>query len=282
MNSRLKSFGFGKRKSSNSVVSQDPNATPSQTPPPTGGPVSGAPQIPQQLSIRPGSIASASSTSLSPMNHPGGPNRPPSYSANNFPPGAAPPVGRTSPLTNQGPARTPPSQMVGGPPPINTGAPVSGYPPTLPGVGGGPPPGMGGPPGYGGQQGGYGGPPQHGPPGGLGQPMIRPGASAAEVEGNSRSKAQLIVGIDFVSGSDPRSSSSHQQPRRLGNLVSKNNPLTSCAVNCRARLSRALHSHSRPTTKQRKTSSPNGQVRGRTTSKRCAANPTPDQLPPLS
>ncbi|KAH6697497.1 hypothetical protein F5X68DRAFT_5056 [Plectosphaerella plurivora] len=194
MNARLKSFGFGKRKSANSIQSPDPNATPSQTPPPGAGPVGGAPQIPQQLPLRPGSIAST--TSLSPMNHPGAPNRPPSYSAN-FPPGPGAPIGRTSPLTNQGPARTPPSQMVGGPPPINTGAPVAGYPPQLPPIGGGQP--MGGPPGYGGAPGGYGAPPpQQGPPGGMGGPQYgaRPG-NTAEVEGNSRSKAQLIVGIDF-------------------------------------------------------------------------------------
>ncbi|KAM0333479.1 hypothetical protein ACHAQA_002141 [Verticillium albo-atrum] len=197
MNSRLKSFGFGKRKSTASIQNPDPNHPSSQTPPP-GGP-GGAPQIPQQLPIRPGSIASASSASLSPMNHPGAPNRPPSYSANNFPPGVAPPVGRTSPL-NQAQQRTPPTQMVGGPPPINTGAPA-GYPPQLPPVGGQGPP-MGGPPGYGGGGGGYGPPPpqqqQQGPP--LGQqypPRPAQGPNASEVEGSSRSKAQLIVGIDF-------------------------------------------------------------------------------------
>ncbi|EGY19895.1 Hsp70-like protein [Verticillium dahliae VdLs.17] len=187
---------FGKRKSTASI-NPDPYQPSSQTPPP-GGP-GGAPQIPQQLPLRPGSIASASSASLSPMNHPGAPNRPPSYSANNYPPGVAPPVGRTSPL-NQAQTRTPPTQMVGGPPPINTGAPA-GYPPQLPPVGGQGPP-MGGPPGYGGG-GGYGPPPpqqqqQQGPP--LGQqypprPVQGPGAS--EVEGSSRNKAQLIVGIDF-------------------------------------------------------------------------------------
>lgn len=82
--------------------------------------------------------------------------------------------------------------MVGGPPPINTGAPVAGYPPQIPPMQGGAPI-PGGPPGYTGQ-GGYGAP----PPGQGMQtaPYARP---AAEVEGNSRSKAQLIVGIDFVS-----------------------------------------------------------------------------------
>ncbi|KAH0425591.1 hypothetical protein CcaCcLH18_10837 [Colletotrichum camelliae] len=192
-NSRLKGFGFGKRKSTASIQTPDPNQTPSPTPPPQGHP-SGAPQIPQQIPVRPGSIASTSSASIAPMNHPGAGNRPPSYSAN-YPQGGPPPIGRTSPLTNQGPTRTPPSQMVGGPPPINTGAPVAGYPPQLPPVGGQGHP-MGGPPQYGGGGGGY---PPPGPPGPPGNPMAQyqRGGSAAEVEGNSRSKAQLIVGIDF-------------------------------------------------------------------------------------
>ncbi|GJC97542.1 HSP70-like protein [Colletotrichum higginsianum] len=129
------------------------------------------------------------------MNHPGSGNRPPSYSAN-FPPGAPPPMGRTSPMTGQGPARTPPSQMVGGPPPINTGAPVAGYPPQLPPIGGQGHP-MGGPPQYGGGGGGGGGYPPPGPPQGQPLAQYQRGGNAAEVEGNSRNKAQLIVGIDF-------------------------------------------------------------------------------------
>lgn len=140
------------------------------------------------------------------MNHPGGPgNRPPSYSAN-FPPGPPGALGRTSPLTNQ--TRTPPSQMVGGPPPINTGAPV-GYPPGMNQMGGGPPQ-MGGPPGFHQQQQQQqqgpptGFPPVGGPPPGVQmnqqfQQLQQRGNPAAEVEGASRSKAQLIVGIDFVS-----------------------------------------------------------------------------------
>ena len=129
------------------------------------------------------------------MNHPGAGPRPPSYTAN-YPPGPPPPqVGRESPLTHQGPARTPPSQMVGGPPPINTGAP-SGYPPQMAGQPGAhPPPGVGGvpggPPGY---ATGYPPPAPHQQP----NPMAQYARPAAEVEGNSRSKAQLIVGIDFV------------------------------------------------------------------------------------
>lgn len=83
--------------------------------------------------------------------------------------------------------------MVGGPPPINTGAPVAGYPPQQipPQMQGGPPV-AGGPPGYTGA-GGYGAPP------GQSLPTATYGRPAAEVEGSSRSKAQLIVGIDFVS-----------------------------------------------------------------------------------
>lgn len=82
--------------------------------------------------------------------------------------------------------------MVGGPPPINTGAPVAGYPPQMQPMQGGPPV-AGGPPGYTGGAGGY------GPPAGQPLPTATYGRPAAEVEGNSRSKAQLIVGIDFVS-----------------------------------------------------------------------------------
>ena len=69
------------------------------------------------------------------------------------------------------------------PPPINTGA----YPQGHPALGGG----AGQPPGYGG---GYG---QVAPQSTLGQYGGR--GAAVEVEGAGRSKAQLIVGIDFVS-----------------------------------------------------------------------------------
>jgi hypothetical protein len=195
LNSRLKGFGFGKRKSNASIhphtgsASPSPSVLQSQTPPP------GAPQIPPLFPTLPGSAPSSASSpsrhSLQ-MNHPGAGPRPPSYSAN-YPPG--PPIGRTSPLVNQGPTRTPPSQMVGGPPPINTGPPpVAGYPPP---VMGGPPP-AGGPPGYAGPTG-Y--PPPAPQP--TGQMAPYRGNAAAEVEGNSRSKAQLIVGIDFVGEPSP-------------------------------------------------------------------------------
>lgn len=60
------------------------------------------------------------------------------------------------------------------------------------------PPGMpqGGPPGFG-QPTGY--PPGPPPAGGPIAQQFQQGNPAAEVEGASRSKAQLIVGIDFVS-----------------------------------------------------------------------------------
>lgn len=208
LNSRFKGFGIGKRKSTASITPSD-NPPASSTPPPqiTQAFPSGAappqiqPQIQQPPTSQPGpaptaaSVPSASQVSLPIMNHPGAGPRPPSYTPN-FPPGTQQPLGRTSPLT-QNPTRTPPTQMAGGPPPINTGAPVSGYPPAMhmqPGAQPAPG-GPGGPPGY--------------PPAGYPQPaptsqqqptnaMGTYGRPAAEVEGNSRSKAQLIVGIDFV------------------------------------------------------------------------------------
>jgi hypothetical protein len=195
LNSRLKGFGF-KRKSSapsqpQGSASPNPSLLQSPTPPP------GPPQIPPLFPSRPGHAPSSASnpslTSLQ-MNHPGAGPRPPSYSAN-YPPGPPGPIGRTSPLANQGPTRTPPSQMIGGPPPINTGAPpVAGYPPPV--MGGGPPPVPGGPPGYGAGPTGY---PPPAPPQQTGPIAPYGRNTAAEVEGNSRSKAQLIVGIDFVS-----------------------------------------------------------------------------------
>ncbi|RDA95415.1 hypothetical protein CP533_5382 [Ophiocordyceps camponoti-saundersi (nom. inval.)] len=177
-NSRLKAFGFGKRKSAASIQTTVEGVPPSSTPPPG--------QISQQQISLPGPtppLGAASSTTSLPMNHPTPGNRPPSYSANYAP------VDRSSPH-QQGHSRTPPSQMVGGPPPINTGAPTA-YPLNMapPTMGGAPP--AGGPPGFGGPTG-Y--PPTGPPP--VTQQFPRTNA-AAEVEGASKSKAQLIVGIDF-------------------------------------------------------------------------------------
>lgn len=58
---------------------------------------------------------------------------------------------------------------------------------------GAPPPAMGPPPQYGA---GYGA--QTGPPGGIAGGQYGSRTNAVEVEGAGRSKAQLIVGIDFV------------------------------------------------------------------------------------
>ncbi|PBP26486.1 actin-like ATPase domain-containing protein [Diplocarpon rosae] len=185
MNSRLKSLGFGsKRKSSSNAptIPQSQNQNQNQNPT-TSNP---APQL------RPLSTSTTSSESSLPMNHPVPGGRPPSYT-NNYAP--APPVagGRTqSPMT--GNPRTPPSQVMGGPPPINTAA-TGGYPPGHPAGTMGAPPPAGGPPGY--------GPPQYATqiPAGANSFAAAQYAnrsnSAVEVEGAGRSKAQLIVGIDF-------------------------------------------------------------------------------------
>jgi hypothetical protein len=179
MNSRFKGLGFGsKRKSSANVptsIAQNPTSS--------------APQLGHPLS----STASSSSSSL-PMNHQGAGGRPPSYTNNYAPAPAA--VGRTQSPMATGNPRTPPTQMMGGPPPINTAA-AGGYPPGHPAAGGmGPPPPAGGPPGYGPPQ--YGAPPA--PPGGasVAAAQYANRNNAVEVEGAGRSKAQLIVGIDFV------------------------------------------------------------------------------------
>ena len=167
MNSRLKNLGFGplgsKRKSSSNV---SVNSTPqtSLSPAPTSN---GAVHTP---------TTSTSSTTSLPMNQAqNGLGRPPSYTYNG--------PRSTSPMPPQQ------QQVSHHPPPINTGS----YPQGHPALGGAPQP-----PGYGG---GYG---QHAglnavqaPQSNLGQYGGR--TAAVEVEGAGRSKAQLIVGIDFVS-----------------------------------------------------------------------------------
>lgn len=71
---------------------------------------------------------------------------------------------------------------------------MAGYPPQIPPqMQAGQQPVAGGPPGYTGGAGGY------GAPSGQNLPTANYTRPAAEVEGSSRSKAQLIVGIDFVS-----------------------------------------------------------------------------------
>lgn len=171
MNARFKNLVGSKRKSS----SHNPSPSPQGGSTPTGQ------QRPTSLSPQ----ATNSSSSSLPMNPQNPLGRPPSYTY-------APPGGLGAPPPQHG---RPTSPL----PPINTGAP--GYPPQQP-MGyppqGGPPgyPPQGGPPGgqYG--QGGYGQPPQ--PPAAHGQQAAY-GNRPAEVAGEGRSKAQLIVGIDFVS-----------------------------------------------------------------------------------
>ena len=171
MNARFKNLVGSKRKSSSHQSS--PNTQGGSTPTGSNRPTSLSPQ------------ASNSSSSSLPMNPPNNLGRPPSYTfaQGGLAPGQQQHVRPTSPL-----------------PPINTGAP--GYP-THPQQPVGYPP-QGGPPGYPpqpppGQYGaGYGAPlppvpAAHGPPAVYNRPGM------AEVAGEGRSKAQLIVGIDFVS-----------------------------------------------------------------------------------
>jgi hypothetical protein len=289
LNSRLKSFGFGKRNSAASIATSDaPHHQSSVTPPPQPSQgLQGPPQIPQQFSQSgpaPSITFPASSSQQSlpnTMNHPGAGPRPPSFPSN-FPPGGAPQIGRMSPAGQIGPARTPPSQMLGGPPPINTGgAPVQGYPPQMQqqmgpgGPGGPPPPGMpGGPPGYPGatgypppapgqQPGGM--PPQQqfgrpGPPPGGPGPIMGAG-NPGEADGQNRSKAQLIVGIDFV-----RHHSEHY--RLTGLQLTELNRAPPSPVS----LSLLL-----PTTRPRKTLSQNGRVPVPTRNKRWVHPPTERQ-----
>lgn len=194
MNARLKGFGLGSKRKSTANQSSTPQQAASAPNP--------------QLTGRPGppSIASNSTASL-PMNQQQmGGQRPPSYSPG-YPPGvtgiqqgriASPQVGNP---------RTPPAQMMGGPPPINTAS--GGYPPGQHQQNMGGPPqmqqGIGGPPQYGGapypQQGGDGMAPAP-------YPVQQQRGNAVEVEGAGRSKSQLIVGIDFVSVSSFADSSS--------------------------------------------------------------------------
>ncbi|KAK6599734.1 hypothetical protein H4I95_08609 [Botrytis cinerea] len=179
MNARFKSLGFGsKRKSSANNISTSVPQNPTST--------SSSPQLAQSPGQpAPTTQTASSSTASLPMNHQGGAGvRPPSYS-NQYTP-----VGRTTSPMAQGTPRTPPTQMMGGPPPINTAA-TGGYPPQQGGMGGPPPPS--GPPQYN-------HPPQYGAGGAPMQaagPQYGARNNAVEVEGAGKSKAQLIVGIDF-------------------------------------------------------------------------------------
>ncbi len=194
MSKRLQNLGFSsKRKSTNSNLSTTHQSSPSPSPAPQG-PIRPAPPPPPPP-------ANASTTTL-PMN-PNQLGRPPSYT---YHPGGAP-VPPNGPLPVRAPSQMmpppgqpmghpPPGQVLNAPPPINTAQPP-GYPPqgnmgvmNVP-----PPPPNAGPPQYA---------PfahQQGPP--APAPAVQPTPygnthNAVEVEGAGRSKAQLIVGIDFV------------------------------------------------------------------------------------
>ena len=160
MNSRFKQFGasFGSKRNSNR------NQNPGSLIPVASNGASHTPTV------------STSSTTSLPMNPPqNGLGRPPSYTYN--------PQRSTSPMP---PATQ--QTLSHHPPPINTGA----YPPGHPALAG---PVQ--PPGYGGayaQPNGM----HNAPQPTLGQYGPSRAQPAVEVEGAGRSKAQLIVGIDFV------------------------------------------------------------------------------------
>ncbi|KAL8876457.1 MAG: hypothetical protein Q9198_005348 [Flavoplaca austrocitrina] len=177
MNSRFKQFGasFGSKRNPNR--NRDNNSTTTSNPsnssnltlaPPTNG-------------VLPTPSNNTSSTTSLPMNPPpnNGLGRPPSYTYNPNGPRTQSPM----------PPQQPPQQMTHHPPPIHTGAYPQGHPALN---------GAAQPPGYGGG-GGYGQPNgMHGagaPQPTLGQYQAR--GPPVEVEGAGRSKAQLIVGIDF-------------------------------------------------------------------------------------
>ncbi|KAL8642459.1 MAG: hypothetical protein Q9228_000847 [Teloschistes exilis] len=171
MNSRFKQFGasFGSKRNPNRH--RDNSSTTS-----TGSSLTLAP--PAHNIVPPSSNTTASTTSL-PMNHAqNGLGRPPSYTYNPNAPRAQSPM----------PPPPPHQQMAHHPPPIQTGAYPQGHP-ALGGGGAAQPPVYGG--GYTQANGMHGGAPQST----LGQYQAR--GAPVEVEGAGRSKAQLIVGIDF-------------------------------------------------------------------------------------
>ncbi|KAH2311142.1 hypothetical protein KXV47_004743 [Aspergillus fumigatus] len=163
MSSRFKSFGF-KRNKNNSSVSV--SATQVASPSPSTHTLVAPPSTATSPSSPP-SGHSSSSTSL-PMNNQNTLGRPPSYTYNT--------AGRpTSPMP-------PGQQLAHHPPPLNSNVQY-GHQPVQP---------VGAPPGYPLQQ-----PVPHGIPPSLPQPQYNVRNPAVEVEGAGRSKAQLIVGIDF-------------------------------------------------------------------------------------
>ncbi|EAU39479.1 conserved hypothetical protein [Aspergillus terreus NIH2624] len=168
MSSRFKSFTFRSRSKNNIQQSTPPT---SSTPPAPSNPSTSTlvappgPASTTSVSSAPSGHSSSSSASL-PMNN-NQLGRPPSYSYNTARP--------TSPL--------PPGQHLSHqPPPLNTNMQYQPNPQP-----------MGAPPGYGMQQ-------AMAPHGGMAPGMPQPQYMrnpAVEVEGAGRSKAQLIVGIDF-------------------------------------------------------------------------------------
>ncbi|KAI4247362.1 MAG: hypothetical protein L6R42_009647 [Xanthoria sp. 1 TBL-2021] len=179
MNSRFKQFGasFGSKRNPNrnrdngsTTTTNTSGASTLTLAPPTNG-------------IPPTAANNTSSTTSLPMNQPqnSGLGRPPSYTYNPNAPRTQSPM--PPPQQQQ--------QMAHHPPPIHTGAYPQGHPALN---------GAAQPPGYGG--GGGGGYPQpngmHA--GGAPQPTLgqyQTRGPPVEVEGAGRSKAQLIVGIDF-------------------------------------------------------------------------------------
>lgn len=192
MSMSLRTFLGSKRKSSNNNSSTLGNSS-TQSPPPNQSSISASPRSSQ---------ANSSTSSLPTQGQPpaptantnnmnpnaGGLGRPPSYT---YAANGAPQLGA--------PGSQHRSNSPMPPPPINTATNPAGYPPQQiqpqygqqqqgpPGYGAPPPP----------NQGGYGQPQSYQPPVPQGPgSYARPGP--AEVDGGARSKAQLIVGIDFV------------------------------------------------------------------------------------
>lgn len=174
MNSRFKNLVSSRRKSSTSIGNGNTSSV--NTTNSTSGQSSPLAQ------------SNASSTSIPPPMNSHNPERPPSYpySPRGGPGGLGPPQQAQNRPSSPLP---PPIQTAGQVPPPSGGYPPQGHqqmygqpPPYPPGNGPPPPPS---------QRGGYG----YGPPYGRGAP-----GGVAEVEGATPSKAQLIVGIDFVCG----------------------------------------------------------------------------------
>ena len=166
MNSRFKNIGvFGSKRTPSRNVSSGPQQPSTTTLAPSASSTNGL--------VNHTPPGSTSSTTSLPMNPPqNGLGRPPSYTYNPNAPRTQSPMPPQQPVTHH-------------PPPISTGQ----YPQGHPALGGASqPPGYGG--GYVQGQGMSAPQPTLGQYGGRGQ--------AVEVEGAGRSKAQLIVGIDFV------------------------------------------------------------------------------------